>query len=435
MGTFSITSLAFATLLLLVALRVPLALAMGLVGGAGVALLKGPATFFYVIGNAPFDVLSNFSLSVLPMFILMGSFAVRTGLAADLVSFANGFVGHLKGGLAMAGVFACAIFGAVSGSNLATLSTMSKITVPEMLRRGYSPKLAAGTLASASTLDILIPPSIPMVIYATMTETSVGRLLVGGIIPGIILTAMFVGAIRIWLYFDPKIAPTVVAPVPFAERVKALRGIWGVLAVFTVMMTGMYMGYFSPTEAAAVGAFGVLVVGLLERRLSWNDFVGSVRESVHLSAIIFVILVGVGLFQFFMDSVGLKRAITELLANSHLPAWGVMSLIVVGLVLLGCVMDATSILFITTPLLFPVMTSLGYDGVWFGVIMVMLIQLGLIHPPFGLNVFIMSALIKEVKIGEAFWGCVPFVIANVILIVACMAFPEIILWLPNKMFN
>jgi tripartite ATP-independent transporter DctM subunit len=435
MGTLSVTLLAFGALLVLVALRAPLALAMGIVGGAGVALLKGQTTFFYVIGNAPFDVLSNYSLSVLPMFILMGAFAVRTGLAADLVSFANGFVGHLRGGLAMAGVFACAIFGAVSGSNLATLSTMSKITVPEMMRRGYSPKLAAGTLASASTLDILIPPSIPMVIYATMTETSVGRLLVAGIVPGIILTVMFLAAIRIWLYLDPQIAPNVIAPMPFKERLRALRGIWGVLAVFTVMMVGMYLGYFSPTEAAAVGAFGILVVGMLERRLSLSDFIASVRESVHLSAVIFIILVGVGLFQFFMDSVGLKRAVEELLANSHLPAWGVMSMIVLGLVFLGCVMDATSILFITTPLLFPIVISLGYDSVWFGVIMVMLIQLGLIHPPFGLNVFIMSALIKEVKVSEAFWGCVPFVIANVILIVACLVFPQIILWLPQKMFN
>ena len=435
MNAFLLSALAFAAVLILAALRMPLAFAMGVVGAAGVALIKGPNTFLYIIGNAPFETLNNYALSVLPMFILMGALAVRTGLAKDLVQFANGFVGHFRGGLAMAGVIACAGFGAVSGSNLATLSTMSKITVPEMLRRGYSPRLAAGTLASASTLDILIPPSIPMVIYATMTETSIGRMLAGGIIPGVILTVMFVVAIRIWVWINPSIAPEAIKPLSWRDRLTLLRGVWGVSIVFVVMMAGMYVGYFSPTEAAGVGAFGILVVGLIERRLTWADFVSSVRETVHLSAIIFLILIGIGLFQFLMDSVGMQRALQEVLAQTNLPAWGIMTIIVIGLILLGCVMDATTILFVTTPLLFPTVIALGYDGIWFGVIMVMLIQLGLIHPPFGLNVFIMAALIKEVKVGEAFWGCVPFVIADVLMIAACLAFPQIILWLPNQMFN
>jgi tripartite ATP-independent transporter DctM subunit len=408
---------------------------MGLVGALGVAYIKGTNTFLYVVGSAPFEVLNNYSLSVLPMFILMGALAVRTGLASDIVKFANGFIGHYRGGLAMGGVVACAGFGAVSGSNLATLSTMSKITVPEMLRQGYSPRLAAGTLASASTLDILIPPSIPMVIYATMTETSIGRMLAGGIVPGVILSIMFVFAIRIWVYVNPTIAPPATKPAPFRERFKLIRGILGVAIVFTLMMAGMYAGYFSPTEAAAVGAFGTLAVGMLERRMTWQGFVESVREAVHISAIIFLILVGIEMFHFLMDSVGLERELASALKQTQLPAWAIMSLIVLGLILLGCVMDATSILFITTPLLFPIVIALGYDGIWFGVIMVMLIQLGLIHPPFGLNVFIMSALIKEVKVAEAFWGCVPFVIADILMIALCLLFPQLILWLPNKMFN
>jgi len=435
MNALTFSALALAAVLLLAALRVPLAFSLGIVGAGGIALIKGTNTLLYVVGSAPFEVLNNYSLSVLPMFVLMGALAVRTGLAADLVQFANGFIGHRPGGLAMAGVIACAGFGAVSGSNLATLSTMSKITVPEMLRRGYSPRLAAGTLASASTLDILIPPSIPMVIYATMTESSIGRMLAGGIVPGIILTVIFIIAIRIWVHYNPSIAPISLEPEPFAARIKLLRGIWGVIAVFTVMMVGMYAGYFSPTEAAGVGAFGILVVGCIDRRMSWPEFVASVREAVHVSAIIFLILIGIEMFHFLMDSFGLERELSATLKQTDLPPWAIMSVIIVGLILLGCVMDATSILFITTPLLYPIVIALGYDGIWFGVIMVMLIQLGLIHPPFGLNVFIMSTLIKDVKVSDAFWGCVPFVIADILLIAACLALPQIILWLPNQMFQ
>jgi C4-dicarboxylate transporter DctM subunit len=435
MNALTASAIAFAAVLFLSALRVPLAFALGIVGAGGVALLRGTNTLLYVVGTAPFEVLNNYSLSVLPMFVLMGALAVRTGLAADLVRFANGCLGHRQGGLAMASVIACAGFGAVSGSNLATLSTMSKITVPEMLRHGYHPKLAAGTLASASTLDILIPPSIPMVIYATMTESSIGRMLAGGIVPGVILTLLFIIAIRIWVSLNPFIAPAATSPLPFAQRLKLVRGVWGVSAVFILMMAGMYAGFFSPTEAAAVGAFGILVVGLIEGRMTWPDLVSSVRETVHISAIIFLILVGIEMFHFLMDSVGLQRELTAALNGTKLPAWVIMTMIIVGLILLGCVMDATSILFITTPLLYPVVIALGYDGIWFGVIMIMLIQLGLIHPPFGLNVFIMASLLKEVKIGEAFWGCVPFVIADILMIGACLAAPQIILWLPNAMFN
>lgn len=429
------TSLALGAVLLLAALRVPLAFSLGIVGAAGIALIKGTNTFLYVVGSAPFEVLNNYSLSVLPMFVFMGALAVRTGLAADLVQFSNGLLGHRRGGLAMASVIACAGFGAVSGSNLATLSTMSKITVPEMLRHGYHPKLAVGTLASASTLDILIPPSVPMVIYATMTESSIGRMLAGGIVPGAILSLLFIFAIRIWLQVNPTIAPKATDPLPLQQRLKLVSRIWGVTAVFTLMMFGLYAGYFSPTEAAAVGAFGILVIGLIERRIAWADFVASMREAVHVSAIIFLILIGIEIFHFLMDSVGLQQELTAALKGTNLPPSVIMVIIVVGLILLGCVMDATSILFITTPLLYPIVIALGYDGIWFGVIMIMLIQLGLIHPPFGLNVYIMATLIKGVKLSEAFWGCVPFVIADILMIAACFVAPQIILWLPNLMFN
>jgi C4-dicarboxylate transporter DctM subunit len=435
MSAAVLSVISFGAVLLLVALRLPLAFALGLVGAVGVGLLKGPNAVLYVVGTAPFEVLNNYALSVLPMFILMGALAVRTGLARDLVTGANAFFGHYRGGLAMAAVVACGCFGAVSGSNLATLSTMSKITVPEMLRRGYMPGLAAGVLASASTLDILIPPSIQMVIYATMTETSVGRIMTGGIVPGVVLSSLFIVAIRLWVWYNPRIAPPPTPRLTFRARLPLVKGISGVATVFLGMMGGMFAGWFSPTEAAAVGAAGVLIIGLFQRRMTLANFIASVREAVHLSAIIYLILIGIEMFHFLMDSVGLQREVTRMLSASTLPPGGIMAAIVVGLILLGCVMDANSILFITTPFLYPVVVGLGYDGVWFGVVMVMLIQLGLIHPPFGLNVFILSAMIKGVSVSAAFWGCVPFVIADILIIGAALIFPILILWLPDLVFN
>ena len=434
MSTLTLGAIAFGAVLFLTALRMPLAFALGVVGAVGTGLLKGWSVFLYVGGSAPFNVLNNYALSVLPLFVLMGALAVHTGLAADLVRVANSFLGHYRGGLAMGGVAACAVFGAVSGSNLATLSTMSRITVPEMLRRGYSPKLAAGTLASASTLDILIPPSIPMVIYATMTETSLGRLFAAGMVPGLVLTLMFAAAIWIWARIDPTIAPRG-ERMPWRRRLVQLKDIVGVFAVFLLMLGGMYAGWFSPTEAAAVGAFGILVVGILQRSLTWHGFVASVREAVGLSAVIYLILIGITFFHLLMESIGMNREVGEYLAHLQLPPAAVMTIILIGLIFLGCVMDSTSILFITTPFLFPVIVSLGYDGVWFGIVMTMVIQIGLIHPPFGLNVFILSAMIKEVTVAEAFWGCVPFLIASLLMIVVICLYPEFILWLPNRLFG
>ncbi|MSQ73416.1 MAG: TRAP transporter large permease [Betaproteobacteria bacterium] len=434
MGPLALSVLGFTAVLVLAALRVPLALALGLVGAIGTGYIKGWNTFIYVAGSAPFEVLNNYGLSVLPLFIVMGAFAVRTGLAADLVRVANGFMGHYPGGLAMSGVTACAGFGSVCGSDMATLSTMSKITVPEMLRRGYSVRLAGGSLAAGGTLGILIPPSVPMVIYATMTESSIGRMFAGGIVPGIVLTVMFVIAIGIWASLFPAAAPRS-ERLPWMARIALLKDIVGVSVVFILMLGGMYAGFFSPTEGAAAGAAGVLLVGVIQRRLSWTGFVESVREAVQLSAIIFLILIGIALFHFYMDSVELQKTVTSYLAQLDMSPAAVMAIILIGLILLGCVMDSTSILFITTPFLFPIVVGLGFDAIWFGVVMVMVIQLGLIHPPFGLNVFVLSAMIREITVAEAFWGCVPFVIANILIIVLVCIYPGIITWLPNMMFN
>ncbi|MFN0304455.1 MAG: TRAP transporter large permease [Burkholderiales bacterium] len=435
MSALALSAIGFAAVILLAALRMPLAFALGIVGAVGAGYMKGWNTFLYVVGTAPFEVLNNYNLSVLPLFVLMGALAVQCGLATDLVRAANAFMGHYRGGLAMGSVLSCAGFGAISGSNLATLSTMGGITIPEMLKHGYSPRLAAASIAAASTLDILIPPSIAMVIYAMMTESSIGRMMAGGIVPGVILTFLFIFAIQLWLRYHPEIAPPAGAPMPWRERIPLLKSGGGVAFVFLLMMGGMYAGVFSPTEAAGVGAAGTLVVGLIQRRFTWSGFVIAVRESVQLSAIIYLILIGIAMFHFFMDAVGLQKEVTGYLGALNLAPPVVLGIILVALVLLGCVMDSMAILFITTPVLFPIVVGLGYDPIWFGVVMVMVIQLGLIHPPFGLNVFILATMNKEIDVIDTFWGCVPFVVADILMIVLVCISPQIILWLPNLMFD
>ncbi len=435
MSSLALGGIGFAAVLLLAACRVPLALAMGVVGAIGAGYVKGWQGFMYFVGNAPLQVLNNYSLSVLPLFIMMGSLAVQSRLAADLVRAANGFLGHYRGGLAMGSVVSCSLFGAISGSNLATLSTMGGITIPEMLKRGYSPKLAAAAIAAASTLDILIPPSIAMVVYAMMTESSIGRMMAGGIVPGIILTLMFIITIQLWVNYRPDIAPPAGEPMPWRERIRLSSSIGGVAFVFLLMMGGMYAGVFSPTEAAGVGAAGTLAVGIVQRRISWNGFLIAVREAVHLSAIIYLILIGISLFHLFIDAAGLEQEVKHYLETLRWPPAVVMGGILIVLILLGCVMDSMAILFITTPVLFPVVIGLGFDPIWFGVVMVMVIQLGLIHPPFGLNVFILASMNREIKVVEAFWGCVPFVVADILMIILVCIFPQIILWLPNLMFE
>jgi C4-dicarboxylate transporter, DctM subunit len=434
MNPVVIALIAIAIVLALAMFRVPIALALGIVGVVGTALFKGWPALIYVAGTAPFEVLNNYALSVLPLFILMGELAVRSALARGLVEAANVFLGHRRGGLASASCVASAGFGAICGSDIATLSAMTKITVPEMMRVGYSKRLAAGSLAAAGTLGILIPPSVPMIIFGYMTETSIGRLFVGGFIPGVILTILYVAAVGSWVRIYPQDAPTL-PRIPLRKRMAHVWDIWPVAAIFAILTGGIYTGYFSPTEGGAVGAAGMLILGVAKRKLDITGIVASLRGTVILSAVIFFILIGIELFHFFMDSIGLQASLASTLKDTTLRPIVVVGMILLVLMALGCVMDSMAIMFITVPFLNPVIIALGYDPVWFGVTMIMVVSLGLITPPFGLNVFLLSAMIPEISIREAFRGVLPFVIADIVLIALCLAFPDVILWLPNLLFK
>jgi C4-dicarboxylate transporter DctM subunit len=432
MSPIVVSASGLAAVLILSALRVPIALALAVVGAVGTGLLKGSATFVYVVGTAPFQTLNNYSLSVLPLFILMGSFAVRAGLSTALVQAANCYVGHYRGGLAMGSVAACAGFGAISHSDLATLTTMTRVTIPEMLRLGYHRRLAAGALAAGATLAILMPPSVPMIVYSYMTQTSLSRLYAGALVPALLLTVLHLAVIYAWVRLDPTIAP-VSARSNWRTRLLATTNIAGLITIVLLVMLGIYFGFFSPTEAGAVGAALTLGLALIRQQLSWRSFVLSIRDTVHFSAIIYLLTIGIALFHFFMDSAGLPKFIANFVIGLNMSPTLVMAAILGVLMLLGTVIEAIAILFITTPFLYPIIVGLGFDPIWFGIVMMMIIELGLIIPPLGLNVYLLTSMIKEISLWEAFRGCGPFVIADIAMVVVTFLVPGIVTWLPSMM--
>lgn len=434
MSSLAIGGIGVGVLLLLVAARLPIGLALLITGFGGTAVLHDLNAALFSLGSSPVETLSNYSLSMLPMFVLMGAFAVRGGLSEGMFRAANAFIGHRRGGLAMASIVACAGFGAVCGSSLATVTTMARITVPEMLRYGYSPKLASGTVAAGGTLGILIPPSMLMVIYAVLTETSIGRLFAAGILPGVIATLLYLAAIAIWMRLRPELAPAT-PRTPWGARFRELRGVLGIVLLFGLTIGGIFAGWFSPTEGAAVGAFGALALGLSTGGLDARGVVEAVKEAVIVSAMLFLLVIGISMFEFFMEAARVPEQLGRLIGGLDLPRYAIMVVIILMLALLGCVLDAIAMVFIVTPVLFPIVQSLGFDLIWFGIVMVMVVEFGLITPPFGMNVFVIAKLTPQVNTWGAFTGVMPFIASDLIRIALIVVFPAITLWLPNLIFG
>lgn len=424
-------------LLLMVAARAPLGLALLMTGFAGLWKLHGLDTAIYVAASAPVTALSSYTLSVLPLFILMGALSVRAGLAEALYKFAYGFVGHRPGGLAVASIAACGGFGAICGSSLATVTTMGRIAVPEMLRYGYDKRLATGAVAAGGTLGILIPPSLPMIIYATVTETSVGRLFAAGMIPGVLATLLYITATMVWARAKPELGPPG-KRVAWAQRLALFRGVWGIVTLFAVVMGGILAGIFSPTEGAAVGAFGATVLGALNAR-SLRDFVPrfieAVGETVQVSAMIFFAVIGISVFEYFIQAARVPQGVEAFVSSLQLGPVGVMILLIAVLILLGCFLDSIAILFIITPVIFPIVIANGYDPIWFGIIMIMVVEFGLITPPIGMNVFVLSRIMPDVTTWQIFRGVLPYIGADIVRIALLLAFPGLCLWLPSLLFD
>jgi C4-dicarboxylate transporter DctM subunit len=425
-------ALGIAVMLFLMTLRVPIGVSMGVVGFFGFASLNGWDAALAMLGLVPYGTAATFTFTVLPLFVLMGHFATMAGLSEELYTTANQWFGHFRGGLAMATVVACGGFAAICGSSLATAATMGAIALPEMRRVGYNPKLATGCVAAGGTLGILIPPSVMFLIYGFLTEQSIGKLFLAGIAPGIVLVGLFVLTIAVVTWINPSLGPPVVRT-PLNERLSALRRVWAVVALFLLVIGGMYLGVFTATEAAAVGAFGAFLFAVARRKVTWRSLRAALVATASTTAMILAILVGAIILGYFMAITKVPMALAAFFSGLPVSATLVMICIIVTYVILGGLMDSLAMVLLTVPIFFPVIQALGYDPIWFGVMLVILVEVGLITPPIGMNVFLIAGMSKDVSIQGVFLGTSPFLVAMAVLLVLLMLFPDLALFIPRTM--
>jgi len=422
------------TLLLLLFLRVDVWAALVLVGFVGNLVLSGPRSALALAGTAPFDVASAYTLSVIPLFVLLGEVASTTRLSADLFNAARVMLSGVRGGLSIATIAASACFGAVCGSSVVTAATMTRIALPEMRRSGYDDRLATGSLAAGGTIGILIPPSIILVIYAAIAEQSVPRLFAAALIPGVLLTVLYVAVAIAVVSARPHYAPAA-APVSITERLQVLAGPWQFIVLFAGTIGGIYAGVFSPTEAAAVGAFGAILLGAIGRRLSLKMLRDSIEASVTTSCLLFIIIIGANLFSSFMVQTRFPALLADGARALQLSGPAAMVLIVVAYIVMGCFLEGIGMVLITVPVFLPLVTQFGYDPVWFSIIVVIVVEVGLIHPPVGMNLFVIQAQAPDIRITRVYGGILPFLAAPLLLLVILFLFPQLALWLPGCLYG
>ncbi len=422
----------FVVLFTLLFLGVPIAFGMGIVGFAGFAIIVGNGPALSMIGETAVSSVMTYSLSILPLFILMGTFVARSRLSEELYETANAFIGHWRGGLAMATIVACGGFSAVSGSSLATAATMSRVAIPSMLRHGYAPTLAAGSVASGGTLGILIPPSVILVIYGIMTETNIGKLFAAGILPGIVGIALYLAAIFAVVAARPDVAPRT-PRAGWAIRLRALRDVWGVLFLFALVMGGIYFGVFTPTEAAGVGAAGAFLFAVFRCLLTWRSLFDCLLDSARTSAIMFAILIGALIFSNFVNVAGLPQGLADAIGQAGLPPVAIILVIVAIYLVLGCVFDTIGMILLTVPIFYPIVAHAGFDLVWFGILVVVVTEIGLITPPIGMNVYMIKTMAPDVPATTIFRGVMPFIAADVVRLALILTLPGAVLWLPGLM--
>jgi C4-dicarboxylate transporter, DctM subunit len=422
----------FVVLFGLMLLRVPVGIAMGVVGVAGFAVLNGIDPALKLVAQSPIRTATDANFAVIPLFLLMGAFASTSGMSRELFRAANAFLGHLKGGLGIATIAACGGFAAICGSSVATAATFSTVAYPEMRRYGYPQSFATGVIAAGGTLGIMIPPSTVLAVYGIITQQDVGKLFIAGIVPGIVAVAMYMATITI----IGLVRPHYLAAGPrssWPERLKALRDVWATALLFLFVIGGLYGGLFTATEAAGMGAGGAFVIAVLRRRMSLADFRHALLESVRTTAAVFTILIGALLFGYFLTVTQTPQKVTEFLTGLGLGRYEVLVLIMLMYLVLGCLMDAMAMIILTIPIIFPVIMALDFDPIWFGVIIVMTVELGLIHPPVGMNVFVIKSVVKDVKISTIFYGVIPFVVTDILRLALLISFPILATWLPARM--
>jgi C4-dicarboxylate transporter, DctM subunit len=429
-----IGALGILSLLGLLFVRVPVWAALTLVGFLGNLTLSALPSALTLTGTSAFDVSSAYTLSVIPLFVLLGEVASNTRLSADLFNAARQLLSGVRGGLAIATIAASACFGAVCGSSIVTAATMTRIALPEMRKAGYDDRLATGSLAAGGSIGILIPPSIILVIYASIAEQSVPKLFAAALLPGLILTALYMAVAVGIAIIRPDYAPRKEASTA-RERLAALRRPWQFILLFVVTIGGIYAGIFSPTEAAAVGAFGSIVLGAIGRRLSWATLWRSIESSIRTSCMLFVIIIGANLFSSFMVQTQFPTMLADGASALNLSAPVVMVMIVLAYIVMGCFLEGIGMVLITVPVFLPLVVKFGYDPIWFSILVVIVVEVGLIHPPVGMNLFVIQAQAPDVRITNIYRGTIPFLIAPLLLIIILFLFPGLALWLPKLLYG
>ena len=434
MDKFTLGIIAFPILFLMMALRIPIGLSMLIVGCSGTILIAGWLPILSQVKTSAWHLFSNYSLSVIPLFLLMGNFAGKAGMSEALFKFTGACLGHRKGGVAMAAIGACAGFGAICGSSLATAATMGKVALPELRRLGYSGALSTGTLAAGGTLGILIPPSVILIIYSILTEQNIAKMFLAAFIPGILAALGYILAIALYVRFIKDSGPTK-ARIGWKERFSLFRNIWQIILIFIVMIGGIYLGWFTPTEGGAIGAGGAGIIAMLSKNFKLNDLIDVIESTAVTSAMIFLVLLGAEFFNSFIALTQLPNQLGEIALKNNLSPFLIVACILILYLFLGCLMDSLAMILLTIPVFFPLIMNLDFGmtaeetAIWFGILTLIVVEVGLITPPVGLNVFIINKMAGDVSISETFKGVLPFLVSDIIRVVVLFLFPGITLFL------
>ena len=428
----AVAIIGFVALFAMMLLRVPIGMAMGLVGVTGFGYLVGGMPALKMVGQTSMRTVTDYTFGVIPMFLLMGAFVSNSGMSRELFRAANGFLGHLRGGLGIATIAACGGFAAISGSSVATAATFSTVAYPEMRRYGYPQSFATGVIAAGGTLGAMLPPSTVLAVYGIITEQDIGKLFIAGILPGVLAASMYIATVTIIGFVRPDFLPRT-PRFSWKERIEGLRNVWATLLLFVFVIGGLYGGLFTPTEAGGMGAGGAFLIGVLRGRLDRAQIRRSLLQATRTAAAVFTVLIGALLFGYFLTVTQTPQKVTEFLTGLGVGRYGVLALIMLMYLVLGCLMDSLAMVILTVPIIFPVIIHLGFDPIWFGIIIVMTVELGLIHPPVGMIVFVIKSVVQDVKFTTIFKGVLPFIITDLIRLVILIAFPIIALWLPSRM--
>jgi tripartite ATP-independent transporter DctM subunit len=421
-------------MLALLAIGIPVGLALGLTGFLGLAYIGGLPLALAQLQSLPYNLANDYAFAVIPTFVFMGNLALNGGMAKELYAAADRWVGHFRGGLYLSTIAGSTAFGAVSGSTLVNATVFTRVALPEMLRLGYSKKTASACIASVGTLDAMIPPSVAMVVYGILTEQSIGKLMVAGIVPGILSAFAYCALMIVMVRMRPELAPRRMEPATWSERFSSLRGTWSFVLLFLIVMGGIYLGFFSPSASGAVGAFGALLILLLRGRLTTHIVRESLGSAAVTTSMLFIIIIGGLMFSRMLLMSGALTSIVDWISGMKLSNLTLIVAICVMYIILGCLTDAISMLIVTLPFVFPIVTKAGMDPIWFGILCVQLLEIGAITPPVGLNLYAtVSASNGTVSMEEIVEGIIPFVVLNIVILAVLVAFPQISLWLPSQM--